>query len=299
MVTDTNTSSERLVPANGVELCVQTFGRATDPPMLLIGNSMLSWPDELCDRLAEGRRFVVRYDLRDTARSTTVDPDAPAYTLRDLVVDAAGLLDALDLPRAHIVGYGPGGWIAQLLALDHPDRIASLALIATRPVAPGPNDADLPEHEPAMMDELFSTPEPNWADRSAVIDHFVETARSLSGTGRFDEADARDSVTRIFERTVATMPAGVDPATAHQANQMSTVFAALDSGDRWRERLGTITAPTLVVHGESDPFFPIGNAEALAAEIPGATLLQLPDTGQGLPGRTHDIVAEALVRHTA
>jgi pimeloyl-ACP methyl ester carboxylesterase len=294
----TSTGNERFVRTNGVQLCVQTFGEPADPPMLLIGNSMLSWPDELCDQLAAGHRFVIRYDLRDTGRSTTVDPDAPGYTLRYLVADAAGLLDALDRPRVHVVGYGPGGWIAQLLALDHPARVDSLTLIATRPVAPGPNDADLPEHAPEMMAQLFGTPEPDWSDRTAVIDYLVDTGRLFAGSGRFDEAEARATVTRIFERTVAAMPTGADPSKAHRANQMSTMFAALDSGDRWRERLGKITAPTLVVHGETDPFFPIGNAEALADEITDATLLRLPETGQGLPCRIWDLLVPAMLRHT-
>jgi pimeloyl-ACP methyl ester carboxylesterase len=87
-------SSERIVHVNGVDLCVETFGEPAYPPILLVGNSMLTWEDELCGRLAAGPRFVVRYDLRDTGRSTTVDPDDPQYTLRDLVADAAGLLDA-------------------------------------------------------------------------------------------------------------------------------------------------------------------------------------------------------------
>lgn len=291
-------TSERFVRVNGVELCVQTFGEPTCPPMLLIGNSMLTWPDELCDELAAGQRLVVRYDLRDTGRSTTADPDAPTYTLRDLVADAACLLDALDLPRAHVVGYGPGGWIAQLLALDHPDRVGSLTLIATRPVAPGPADADLPEHAPELMAQLFGRPKPDWSDRTAVIDYLAGSRRLMAGSGRFDEAEARESVTRIFDRTVDAMPAGADPAKAHRSNQLSTVFAALDSGDRWRERLGEITAPTLVVHGETDPFFPIGNGEALAKEIPGATLLRLPETGQGLPRRIWDLLVPALLHHS-
>lgn len=294
----TITSNERFVRTNGVRLCAQTFGEPADPPMLLIGNSMLTWPDDLCDQIAVGQRFVVRYDLRDTGHSTTVDPDAPAYTLRDLVADAAGLLDALDRPHAHVVGYGPGGWIAQLLALDYPDRVDSLTLIATRPVAPGPNDADLPEHSRQMMADLFGAPEPDWSDRTAVIDYLVEAGRLFAGIGRFDEAEARANVTRIFERTVEALPAGADPSKAHRANQIATVFAALDTGDRWRERLGTITAPTLVAHGEADPFFPIGNAEALANEIPDATLLRLPETGQGLPRRIWDLLVPALLRHT-
>ncbi|GAB3459772.1 alpha/beta fold hydrolase [Actinophytocola sediminis] len=288
-------TNERFIRVNDVELCVQTIGEPANPPMLLIGNSMLTWPNELCAELAAGRRFVVRYDLRDTGRSTTVDPDAPTYTLRDLVADAAGLLAALGQPHAHVVGYGPGGWIAQLLALDYPDLVASLTLIAARAVAPGPVDADLPDHAPEMMARLFGAPQPDWSDRAAVIDYLVEMGRIMAGAGRFDDGETRESVTRIFERTVDALPAGVDPATMHRSNQMSTVFAALDSGDRWRERLSEITAPTLVVHGETDPFFPIGNGEALAKEIPNATLLRLPETGQGLPRRIWGLLVPALL----
>ena len=95
------------IKVNGVELCVETFGDPADPPVLLVGVTMLSWPDELCAALAG--RYVVRYDLRDAGQSTFVDPDAPAYDLRDLVTDASELLVALDLGRTHVVGVGVGG----------------------------------------------------------------------------------------------------------------------------------------------------------------------------------------------
>ncbi|TDD90509.1 alpha/beta fold hydrolase [Actinomadura rubrisoli] len=289
---------ETFIKANGVELCVQTFGVAGDTPVLLVGNSMLTWRDEFCERLAVLRRFVVRYDLRDTGRSTTADPDAPAYTLRDLVADAAGLLGALGLPRAHVVGMGPGGWIAQLLALDHPGLVAGLTLIGTRPTAPGPSDGDLPEHAPEVMAHIMNPPAVDWNDRASVVAFMVEKARVLGGA-EFDEAEARDNAERIHDRTVAAAPPSLDRGTAHRANQMATVFAALDGGDRWRERLGGITAPTLVIHGEDDPFFPLGNGRALAAEIPGAELIVLPGTGNELPRRTWDTVVPALLRHTS
>jgi pimeloyl-ACP methyl ester carboxylesterase len=141
------------IKVNGVELCVETFGDPADPPVLLIGVTMLSWPDGLCAALAG--RYVVRYDLRDAGQSTFVDPDAPTYGLRDLVTDASELLVALDLGRTHVVGMGVGGFIAQLLALDHPDQVASLTLVSTRPVAPGPVDSDLPDHAPEVMAQLF------------------------------------------------------------------------------------------------------------------------------------------------
>ena len=292
-------SNERIVQANGVDLCVQTFGDRADAPVLLIGNSMLAWAEELCHRIAGTARFVIRYDLRDTGRSTTIDPDAPGYTLRDLVADAVALVDAFDLPRVHVVGYAVGGWIAQLAALDHPGRVRSLTLIATRPTAPGPSDVDLSDHSPALMSQVMSGREPDWSDRTAVIDAMTASGRHYAGSGEYDEDDVRAQVGRIFDRTVGAAPREADLAKRHRANQMATQFAAIDSGDRWRERLGTITAPTLVIHGEDDPFFPIGNGEALTDEIPGATLLRLPGIGQELPRRVWAEVVAGVVRHTA
>ncbi|MDG4820518.1 alpha/beta hydrolase [Asanoa sp. WMMD1127] len=275
---------------NGVELCVETFGESTDPPVLLIGVTMLSWPDEFCAALAG--RHVVRYDLRDAGESTYVDPDAPAYDLRDLVSDAAALIDALGLGRAHVVGLGVGGFVAQLLALDHPDRVASLTLISTRPVAPGPVDPDLPEHAPEVMANLFERPQPDWTDRESVVDYMTEGGRLMAGSRGFTEADVRATAGRVFDRAGRS-------AKAQRASHLGTMFAAIDSGPRWRERLGEITVPTLVVHGDEDPFFPHGNGVALAAEIPHATLLTLPGIGQGLPRVAWPVVADALLRHTA
>ncbi|WP_067474329.1 alpha/beta fold hydrolase [Actinomadura hibisca] len=284
---------DTLIETNGVRLCVERFGDPADTPILLVGNTMLTWPDDLCARLAAQRRFLLRYDLRDTGRSTSADPDAPDYTLRDLVTDAAGVLDAHDLPRAHVAGFGVGGWTAQLLALDHPARVATLTLIATRPTAPGPADPDLPEHAPELMAHFGNRPAVDWTDRTSVVAFMLEHARHLAGPA-FDESEARQNIERVHDRT----PAAPDPGKAHRANQMATVFAALDSGPRWRERLGGVTAPTLVIHGEDDPFFPLGNARALAAEIPAAELLVLPGTGNELPRRTWDDVVPALLHHT-
>ncbi len=283
--------TQDLVRVGDVELCVETFGEPGGTPFLLIGNTMLTWPDALCERLPG---FVVRYDLRDTGGSTTVDPDKPAYKLRDLVADAAGLLDALDVPRAHVAGYGPGGWIAQLLALDYPDRVASLTLIGTRPTAPGRSDRDLPEHAPELMRHIRSAAEPDWTDRAAVVEAMTNSARLLAGPGPFDEAAAREHVGRVYDRSV--VPEGLDPRAVHQSNQRAMVFASLHSGKRWRERLGEISAPTLVIHGADDPFFPLGNGEALAREIPGAELVVLPGAGQVLQAADWDRVADAMAQ---
>ncbi|MCP2323981.1 pimeloyl-ACP methyl ester carboxylesterase [Hamadaea flava] len=278
------------IKVNGVELCVQTLGNPADPPVLLVGVTTSSWPDELVAALTG--RYIVRYDLRDAGESTFVDPDAPAYDLRDLVTDTSELLLALDLGRTHVVGMGVGGFIAQLLALDHPDQVASLTLVSTRPVAPGPVDADLPDHAPELLGQLFGRPQPDWTDRGSVVDYMTDSARLMSGTRGFNEQDARAAAGSVFDRAGRT-------AEAQRASHLGTMFAAIDCRPRWRERLGEITAPTLVIHGEEDLFFPHGNGVALAAEIPGATLLTLPGVGQGLPRVTWPVVVDALLRHTS
>ena len=130
------------VPANGVELCVQTFGEAVEPAILLVAgaaSSMDWWEDELCERLAYGPRFVIRYDLRDTGQSVSYEPGAPQYGGQDLVADAVGILDVLRVGRAHVVGISMGGGIAQHLALDHADRVTSLTTTSSRTCAGTPD----------------------------------------------------------------------------------------------------------------------------------------------------------------
>jgi pimeloyl-ACP methyl ester carboxylesterase len=150
---------ERMVMANNVELCTESFGDPVDPAMLLIqgvGASMLWWEAGFCQMLARGRRFVIRYDHRDTGRSITYELGHPGYSGNDLVGDAAGVLDAYQLPAAHVVGVSAGGAFAQLLALDHPARVLSLVLINTSPALPV--EADLPSAT-ARFGQFVSTRE--------------------------------------------------------------------------------------------------------------------------------------------
>jgi pimeloyl-ACP methyl ester carboxylesterase len=271
---------------NGAASCVEVLGSTENPAVLLIGASMLSWRDELCERLVAGGRRVIRYDVRDTGRSESYPPGKPGYSLADLVADAVGVLDATSTEVAHVVGISTGGWIAQLLALDHPERVATLTLIASRPNTPGPVDADLPGHAEAVVKAIRSTPQPDWSDKRAVIDRLVQQARTFAGAGAFDEAAARADAEAVVARTT------------NMKSALSNIAFA-NHGPRWRERLGEISAPTLVLHGEDDPFFPIGNGEALAAEIPNARLVRLARTGHGLPPHAVPIVAAELLAHTA
>jgi pimeloyl-ACP methyl ester carboxylesterase len=277
-----------MVEVNGVELCVQTFGDAGDPPVLLVmglSASMLHWEDEFCERLAEGSRFVIRYDHRDTGRSVTYPPGAPGYTGSDLDADAAGVLDALGVSPAHVVGFSAGGGIAQILALDYPDRLASLTLISTSPGSGG----DLP----GMSAELIARfadppPEPDWSDREAVIAYLVDEERAYAARSRpFEEAERRELAGRILDRTI-------DIAAA-----MKNHWVLPDDGEGWRERLGEIRVPTLLIHGTEDPFFQLGHALALEREIPGARLVRVERMGHELPRAAWEVVVPAILRHTA
>jgi len=285
-----NRPHDRVVRANGVDVCLETFGDPGDPAILLIMGSTASmdwWEDEFCERLAAGPRFVIRYDHRDTGRSVSYEPGAPPYGLRDLEADAVGLLDAVGVVRAHLVGMSMGGGIAQLVALDHPDRVASLTLIATAPAALGPDDPDLPQMPEATRAKFAAAAEPEWSDREAVIDYIVYLERvCASGSRSFDEAAMREVAVRALDRT--------DSIASFMTNH-----GVIDEGERWRERLGELHVPTLVVHGTEDPVLPYANGVALAREIPGAELLTLEHTGHELPRATWDVVVPALLQPTS
>jgi pimeloyl-ACP methyl ester carboxylesterase len=271
---------------NGVTLGIESFGDHDAPLILLAGGTtMLSWPDTLCQHLAAGRRRVVRYDLRDSGESTTANPKAPAYTLRDLAADAAALADALGGGTAHLAGIGVGGLVAQVAALDHPGAFSALTLAGTRAVAPGAPDDDLPDHDKATMRRLFARPMPDWTDREAVTEFAAARAEILGD----DPVAAGAIAARIWDRTPSTA------APVQMANQMGMVFSKLNCKPRWRERLPEIKVPTLVVHGRRDPFFPIGNGEAIAREIPGARLLVLDEAATAIPDAAVGEVADAVL----
>jgi pimeloyl-ACP methyl ester carboxylesterase len=276
-----------IVNANGVELCVETFGAPADPAVLLIMGAAASmdwWEDDFCARLAAGPRFVVRYDHRDTGRSVSYPPGAPGYTGDDLIADAVGVLDALDVGSAHVVGLSMGGAFAQLLALEHPERVASLTLVATSPAGPG--EPDLPDMTAEGRAAFGQASEPEWSDRAAVIDYATQLARACASRSRpFDEQAMRELWGRVLDRTTDI------------ESSMKNHYA-VDGGGRWRERLGEIDAPTLVVHGTEDPLFPHAHGEALAREIPGAELLTLEGSGHELARRDWDVVVPAILRLT-
>jgi pimeloyl-ACP methyl ester carboxylesterase len=276
---------ERMIEANGVELCAEYFGDPADPPILLvmgIGASMLWWEEGFCRMVADGGRFVIRYDHRDTGRSVSYEPGRPGYRGADLVADAAGVLDAYGIPAAHVVGVSAGGALAQLLALGFPERVHSLTVVSTSfAVSSG---RDLPPPTEAFG-RFLTTVEVDWSDPESVIEYLVDYSRMLAGEERpFDEAAFRALARRDVER-----------ARDFRAAQNHDL---LHGEERSREPLSSISSPTLVIHGTADPMFPIGHGEALAEEIPDARLLRLEGAGHGVFWPDWEAIAGAILDHT-
>jgi len=270
-------SPEQLLPINGVELCVQTFGNDSDPAILLIHGasaSMLWWEEELCELLAAGGRYVIRFDNRDTGRSTYSPPGAPDYAHSDLVADAVGVLDALGIASAHVVGRSMSGGTALALAVDYPDRVTTVTFVTTTTGEVEMGDADFP-------------PEPDYSDEDQVVDYLVAAMAAYSGSSpHFDPDATRALVVRDLARG--------GPAASTMTNHYLMDFDAPSNGG-----FGDIAVPTLVVQGELDPVFTPPHGDALVAAVPGARLLVLPATGHDVPPPVWDLFVGALLEHTA
>jgi pimeloyl-ACP methyl ester carboxylesterase len=277
--------AERMIEANGVELCAESFGDPADSPILLVmglGGSMLWWEEGFCRMLADGGRFVIRYDHRDTGRSVSYELGRPGYRGADLVADAAEVLDAYGIPAAHVVGVSAGGAFAQLLALDFPQRVRSLTLVSTSIAVS--SDRALPPPT-AEFGRFVTTVEVDWSDPESVIEYLVGYWRVLAGQERrFDEAAFRALARRDVGR-----------ASDFRAAQNHDL---LHDEERSRKPLSSIAAPTLVIHGTADPMFPIGHGEALAEEIPDARLLRLEGAGHGVYRADWEAIVAAILERT-
>ncbi|MFD6162563.1 alpha/beta fold hydrolase [Nocardia sp. NPDC060256] len=271
-------NGEQLVEINDVELCVETFGDPKNPAILLIDGasaSMLWWETALCERISRGRRFVIRYDNRDTGRSTSYPPGEPGYRFADLAGDALGILDALNVERAHIVCRSMSGGIGLIIGVDHPHRVASLTFVSTSTGEDG-----LP---PSTYELTLAEPDP--ADSAAVADYIVASAKAGSGDSPyFDESATR----ALVERDVARARDIASTLVNHYA-------MSFDGSSR---DFAAIKAPTLVVHGDHDPICPLPHGYSVCDAIPGATLLILPGAGHDLPKPLWDMFVPALLQHT-
>ena len=286
------------VSANGVELAVECFGAPSDAAVLLVcglGTQMIRWTDPFCAALAARGYRVIRFDNRDAGLSTHLDhvaaPDfgglaaalmagrAPAvpYGLADMAADAAGLLDALGIRRAHVVGRSMGGMIAQEMACAFPGRVLSLTSIMAATGNPA-----MPQAAPDVMQRMTARRPDPAHDEEGYVAHGLAFARRIAGRGGDFDVAAHAALLREEARRCHD-PAGL-------ARQLAAVATA---GDR-RGRLTAIRVPALVVHGTDDPLVPPACGRDTAASIPGAELLMVNGMGHDLPPAFHATVIEAI-----
>jgi pimeloyl-ACP methyl ester carboxylesterase len=285
---------ERFVEvAPGVRVWVQECGPAQATPLLLImgaNASGLTWPDPLVAALAEQHR-VVRYDHRDTGRSTWAFDRRP-YAIRDLAEDAVRVLDGLELERAHVVGMSMGGTIVQLLLLDHPERLRSATVFATSALGAGLAAATgsaappaLPDPDPRLLALWTQLAEPR--DRDAELAWRVAHWRLLNG----DEVTFDDDEFRRVEERI------IDHAGRHD-NVAAHARAGQQGLDRGAELAG-VTVATLVIDAPRDPVNPPPHARHLAQSISGARLVTVPGMGHALASPVLAPLAREILAHTA
>lgn len=272
------------IAANGSTIEYEEFGERTAPPLLLImglGAQMILWHEDFCRQLAARGFRVIRFDNRDVGKSSWFEhlgvPDLTAvmtaaltrqpvrapYLIRDMAADAVGLLDALEIDRAHIVGASMGGMIAQAVAIDFPSRVRTLTSIMSSTGNP-----DLPPPQPEAMRALLAPPPTN---RAESLERAVTVFRTIGSPGfPFDEADVRERAARSFDR-------GFNPAGL--VRQLAAIMA---SGSR-RQALQSVQVPALVIHGKDDPLVPLAAGEDTAAALSAAHLLVIDGMGHDLP----------------
>ena len=284
--------------ANGIDLCYEIFGDADAEPMLLImglGAQMIHWDDDFCRELAARGFRVIRFDNRDIGQSSKLSggkrlgpvellklrflkiPVAAPYRLHDMALDVIGLMDALGIISAHLVGASMGGMIAQEAAISFPQRVRSLTSIMS---TTGNPKLPPPSREAAAV---LMAPPPKTRDE--YFERFAQTWKVLRvGSFPQDEALDRSRAERTFERGLS--PAGV-------ARQLRAILA---SGSR-KERLASVKAPSLVIHGTVDPLVPPEGGKDTAASIPGAKLLMIKGMGHALPIPMWPEIIDAIDKH--
>ncbi|MEU4620866.1 alpha/beta hydrolase [Actinoplanes sp. NPDC023801] len=289
---------EMMMPINGIQVCVETFGEPVDSPMLLMAgdaSSMDWWDDEFCRRLAAGRRFVIRYDHRDTGRSTSYPAGAPAYSGADLMYDALGVLDALRVPAAHLVGFSLGAALAQRIAVHHPSRVLSLTLISTGVDGGAPASSPVTVGGPVTVsagtvtagvrtvEAPTTTDETDWSNRKAAVARMIDEVRECGGPFTPEEPYLRRLAERVFDRSA-------DLAATRLNHRLAGY------GPPIRALLGGIGTPTVVLHGTLDRRIPAGHPEELARCIPNARLVWLDGVGHEFPPRAvwNQVLTEIL-----
>lgn len=287
------------VSANGLELEVECFGDPSRPAVLLamgLGMQLIAWPDAFVGALVDAGFRVVRFDNRDIGLSQKISappvnvaratlryllrlPIRAPYGLQDMAQDALGVLDALGIERAHVVGASMGGMIVQNLAATAGQRCASLVSIMS-----SSGDRRLPWSDLRVLRRLLSRP-PAGATFERQVEHFAALFRALSGPGYpISDEELRARLHRSLARSYN--PAGT----------LRQLLAIVSSGDR-SELLRRIRCPTLVLHGDADPLLRLAHGHDCAAKIPGARLVVVPGMGHDIPSSLVPVLTDAVLAH--
>ncbi len=272
---------EIFVQREGMQLCSDAFGDPSHTPILLIMGAMASmmwWEDAFCEQLALRGMFVLRFDHRDTGKSTCFDGPPPPYSVLDMADDALHVLDAYHVHSAHVAGMSLGGMIAQLLAMREPDRIRSITMIASSVWDDRP---DLPPIDARVLDYHASAAALDWTSRDEVLRYLVEGRRVLLGSGRaFDETAAAELAAMEWNRAVAL------PSMSNHA--------LLTGGEEYYGQCSRLTLPALIIHGSDDAVLPWPHALALSETLPHATLLRLEGAGHELHHNDWPLIVDAI-----
>jgi len=276
---------EGKVASNGIEIWYEDFGDRSNPTVLLIMGASAqatAWSLELIEPIVDAGYHVVRFDNRDIGLSTWIDDFAAnPYTLDDMATDAVGLMDALKIERAHVIGASMGGMIAQLIAINYPDRVLSLtSWMSTYWFA----DPDVP----AMTDEVQAlyTIESPPETRQEIIESHMTMERAVAGSRfPFDEE-------RIRARAEVQVDRGYNPKNSHYL----AIMPAPSRLDALR-KLEKLDVPTLVIHGDEDPLVPYSHGVECAKVIPGAKLLTLKGVGHEEPLGIIPETVQAILEH--
>jgi pimeloyl-ACP methyl ester carboxylesterase len=278
------------VAAGDARLFSESVGDRDAPPVLLIMGAMASgvwWPGSFCAQLAARGRFVIRYDHRDTGRSTNYGPGGATYSVESLADDALRVMDAYGIESAHLAGMSLGGFLSQMIALKAPGRVRTLTLIASERLAA--DDPAMPPMDPRVPAYHARAAELDWTNRDAVLEYQLGAWRLLTGSAHpFDEAYVRGLTEEDWDRTANPLTPFNHAALAQATDWM-----------KWVGRLDEIDAPALIIHGTEDLVLPYAHGVALKAALRNSRLLTLPGTGHELHPLDWPVILDAMVEHTS
>lgn len=292
------TFCEKIVRNNNVELWTESFGKSTDSPILLIcgaGSHCITFSDEFCEALTKKGMYVIRFDNRDIGKSTLIEYEKNPYSLDDMALDAVTILNEYKIPKAHIVGHSMGGFIGQLIAINHPERIISLVSMMSSPdqsvtmaavMGKETSCFALPPPDPHALKIWQELKEKPALTREDIIDNMTISLKLTAGKVGYNEQEIREHQEKVFDRT----------------KDFKAVFnhwSAMSASPGRIDRLKTVKVPTLVIHGGSDVVLPQEHGIATAKSIPNSKITIIPEMGHIICRHYHEHLVSLIAEHVA